>query len=47
MLALSILISAEDTFRLKAPATAATASRVRMLPYPDIKDETYRLYQQT
>jgi uncharacterized protein len=21
--------------------------KVRMLPYPDIKDETYRLYQQT
>jgi DUF1680 family protein len=41
------LLSAQRIGNSSVWEVAADDGKVRMLPYPDIKDETYRLYQQT
>jgi len=41
------LLAAQRIGNSSAWEVATDAGKVRMLPYPDIKDETYRLYQQT
>jgi DUF1680 family protein len=41
------LLAAERIGSSSAWEVATDAGKVRMLPYPDIKDESYRLYQQT
>jgi DUF1680 family protein len=41
------LLAAQRIGNSSAWEVATDAGKVRMLPYPDIKDETYRLYHQT
>jgi DUF1680 family protein len=41
------LLAAQRIGNSSAWEVATDASKVRMLPYPDIKNETYRLYHQT
>jgi DUF1680 family protein len=41
------LLAAQRIGNSSAWEVATDAGKVRMLPYPDIKNETYRLYQQT
>jgi DUF1680 family protein len=41
------LLAAQRIGDSSAWEVATDSGKVRMLPYPDIKDETYRLYQQT
>jgi uncharacterized protein len=41
------LLAAQRIGNSSAWEVATDAGKIRMLPYPDIKDETYRLYQQT
>lgn len=40
------LLAAQRIGNSSAWAVHAGSGKVRMLPYPDIGDETYRLYQQ-
>jgi hypothetical protein len=40
-------LAAQRIGNSSAREVAADAGKVRTLPYPDIKDETYSLYQQT
>jgi hypothetical protein len=41
------LLAAQRIGNSSAWEIATDAGKIRMLPYPDIKDETYRLYHQT
>jgi hypothetical protein len=41
------LLAAQRVGNSSAWEVATSAGKIRMLPYPDIKNETYRLYQQT
>jgi hypothetical protein len=41
------LLAAQRIGNSAAWEIATDTGKVRMLPYPEIKDETYRLYQQT
>jgi hypothetical protein len=41
------LLAAQRVGSSSAWEVATDAGKIRMLPYPAIKDESYRLYQQT
>jgi hypothetical protein len=41
------LLAAQRIGNSSAWEVASDSGKVRMLPYPEIKGETYRLYQQT